>query len=109
MMCGGITTYSPLRHHGCGPGKSVGIVGMGGLGHFGVLWAKALGADKVTVISRTSAKKADAIAMGADDFIATGEESNWASDHVRSFDILLSTTPSSKVRSCFLSSKWRLY
>uniref|UniRef100_A0A8H7TP24 alcohol dehydrogenase (NADP(+)) n=1 Tax=Bionectria ochroleuca TaxID=29856 RepID=A0A8H7TP24_BIOOC len=97
MMCGGITTYSPLRHHGCGPGKSVGIVGMGGLGHFGVLWAKALGADKVTVISRTSAKKADAIAMGADDFIATGEESNWASDHVRSFDILLSTTPSSKV------------
>ncbi|CAI6079771.1 unnamed protein product [Clonostachys chloroleuca] len=97
MMCGGITTYSPLRHHGRRPGESVGIVGMGGLGHFGVLWAKALGADKVTVISRTSAKMADAISMGADGIIATDEESNWASDHARSFDIVLSTTPLSKV------------
>ncbi|KAK7229405.1 hypothetical protein V2G26_001575 [Clonostachys chloroleuca] len=97
MMCGGITTYSPLRHHGRRPGESVGIVGMGGLGHFGVLWAKALGADKVTVISRTSAKMADAISMGADGILATDEESNWASDHARSFDIVLSTTPLSKV------------
>ena len=60
MLCGGITAFSPLAHNGCGPGKKVGIVGFGGLGHFGVLYAKALGADKVTVISRTTAKKADA-------------------------------------------------
>jgi D-arabinose 1-dehydrogenase-like Zn-dependent alcohol dehydrogenase len=40
MLCGGVTTYSPLKQNGAGPGKSVGIVGIGGLGHFGLLWAK---------------------------------------------------------------------
>ena len=40
MLCGGVTVYSPLKRHGCGPGKKVGIVGLGGLGHFGVLYAK---------------------------------------------------------------------
>lgn len=52
MLCGGITVYSPLKNNGCGPGKKVGIVGVGGLGHFGVMFAKALGADKVVGISR---------------------------------------------------------
>ena len=61
MLCGGVTVYSPLKENGCGPGKKVGIVGLGGLGHFGVLFAKALGADKITVISRSSTKKADAL------------------------------------------------
>lgn len=40
MLCGGITLYSPLKQNGCGPGKKVGIVGIGGLGHFGILYAK---------------------------------------------------------------------
>ena len=61
MLCGGVTVYSPLVRNGCGPGKSVGIVGVGGLGHFGVLFAKALGADKVIAISRSSSKKEDAL------------------------------------------------
>ncbi len=57
MLCGGITTYAPLEKNGCGPGKSVSIVGGGGgLEHFGILCAKALGA----AISRSSAKKEDA-------------------------------------------------
>jgi alcohol dehydrogenase (NADP+) len=70
MLCGGVTLYSPLKQNGCGPGKRVGIVGIGGLGHFGLLWAKALGADKVVAISRTDAKKEDAFKMGADEFVS---------------------------------------
>lgn len=94
MLCGGITLYSPLKKNGCGPGKKVGIVGVGGLGHFGILYAKALGADKVTAISRTAAKKSDAIKMGADDFIATNDDSDWANHHARSLDLIVSTVSS---------------
>ena len=54
MLCGGITAFSPLKKNGAGPGKKVGIVGVGGLGHFGLLAAKALGCDKVVAISRSS-------------------------------------------------------
>ncbi|KAL8827482.1 MAG: hypothetical protein Q9191_003158 [Dirinaria sp. TL-2023a] len=94
MLCGGITLYSPLKKNGCGPGKRVGIVGIGGLGHFGLLYAKALGADKVVAISRSSTKKADAQKMGADDFIATSEDANWASHHSGSLDLIVSTVSS---------------
>lgn len=97
MMCAGITLYSPLKREGCGPGKKVGIVGLGGLGHFGVLFAKALGADKVVVISRTEAKKADAEAMGADGFIATDTDPDWASTHANSLDLIVSTVSSPKM------------
>lgn len=74
MLCGGITLYSPLKNHGCGPGKKVGIIGVGGLGHFGVLFAKALGADKVVGISRKADKKSDVLKMGADEYISTDED-----------------------------------
>ena len=57
--------YSPLVRNGCGPGKSIGVVGVGGLGHFAVLFAKALGADKVVAISRSSAKKEDALKVSS--------------------------------------------
>ncbi|CAG7928075.1 unnamed protein product [Penicillium olsonii] len=97
MLCGGITTYSPLRQNGCGPGKTVGIVGVGGLGHFGILFAKALGADRVVAISRKSDKKEDALKLGADDFIATGEDEDWATKHAASLDLIISTASSSKM------------
>ncbi|KAK4124670.1 GroES-like protein [Parathielavia appendiculata] len=97
MLCGGVTTYTPLKHHGVGPGKTVGIIGLGGLGHFGVMWAKALKADKVVVISRTSAKKEDALKMGADDFIATGEEADWAKKHASTLDVIVCTVSSSSM------------
>lgn len=77
MLCGGVTVYSPLKRNGCGPGKKVGIIGIGGLGHFAILYAKvgeirwqlrlglihgkALGADKIVAISRSSLKKSDAL------------------------------------------------
>lgn len=74
MLCGGITVYSPLKNFGCGPGKRVGIVGVGGLGHFGIIFAKALGADRVVGISRKSDKRRDALQMGADLYIATDDD-----------------------------------
>lgn len=94
MMCGGITVFSPLKNNGAGPGKRVGIVGLGGLGHFGVLFAKALGCDKVVAISRSRNKAKDAEAMGADIYIATSEDEKWDRKHSRSLDLIISTVSS---------------
>lgn len=97
MLCGGITVYSPLKQNGCGPGKRVGIVGIGGLGHFGILFAKALGASKVVAISRNSKKKGDAMKMGADGFIATEEDKDWAANNTNSLDLIVSTINAPKL------------
>ena len=94
MLCGGITVYAPLKKNGCGPGKKVGIVGFGGLGHFGILYAKALGADKVVAISRSNAKREDAKKMGVDEFIATNDDKDWPTHHTRSLDLIVSTVSS---------------
>jgi uncharacterized zinc-type alcohol dehydrogenase-like protein len=72
LLCAGITLYSPLRHWRAGPGKKVAIIGLGGLGHMGVKIAHALGAE-VTVLSHSTAKKDDALRMGADAFYATSD------------------------------------
>jgi alcohol dehydrogenase (NADP+) len=87
MLCAGLTAYSPLVRNGCGPGKKVGVVGLGGIGHFGVLFAKALGAE-VWAISRSHAKEADAKAMGADGFIAT-QDKDWNKPHEMTFDLIV--------------------
>ncbi|KAJ5660713.1 NADP-dependent alcohol dehydrogenase 7 [Penicillium longicatenatum] len=97
MLCGGITTYSPLRQNGCGPGKKVGIIGVGGLGHFGILFAKALGADRVVAISRKGNKREDALKLGADAYIATDEDEDWAKNNAQSLDLIISTVSSSKM------------
>ena len=89
LLCAGITLYSPLKEWGAGPGKRVGIVGLGGLGHMGVKFAKALGAH-VTVFSHSAAKKDDALAMGADDFIVTTDETVFET-HQKQFDLLINT------------------
>ncbi len=91
MLCGGVTVFAPLRRNGCGPGKSVGVVGVGGLGHFAVLFAKALGADRVVGISRRAGKRADVLKLGADEYIATEEDEGWASTHAHSLDLIIST------------------
>ncbi|KAB5569970.1 chaperonin 10-like protein [Coniochaeta sp. 2T2.1] len=87
MLCAGLTAYSPLVRNGCGPGKKVGIVGLGGIGHFGVLFAKALGAE-VWAISRSHSKEADAKAMGADGFLAT-QDKDWNKPHEMTFDLII--------------------
>ncbi|ORX95307.1 alcohol dehydrogenase-like protein [Clohesyomyces aquaticus] len=94
MMCGGITVYAPLKKNGAGPGKRIGIVGVGGLGHFGVLFAKALGCDKVVGISRSQSKEKDVLAMGADTYIATSEDKDWKKKHANSLDLIISTVSS---------------
>lgn len=75
LLCAGITIYSPLKYYGLeGPGKHVGIVGLGGLGHVGVKFAKALGV-KVTVISTSPSKKNEALErLGADAFLVSRDQ-----------------------------------
>ena len=89
LLCAGITTYSPLRYFGVKPGDSVAVVGLGGLGHIGVKFAKAFGAH-VTVLSHSPSKREAALALGADDFLATGDEATFAG-HQKKFDLILDT------------------
>ncbi|UPK90193.1 hypothetical protein LCI18_001128 [Fusarium solani-melongenae] len=94
LLYAGITTYTPLKENGAGPGKRVGVIGVGGLGSFGILLAKALEAEKVVAISRTSLKKEDALKMGADSFIATAEEKDYATKYDRTLDLIICTVSS---------------
>lgn len=97
MLCGGVTVYSPLKYFGAGPGKKVGVVGVGGLGHFAVLFAKAMGADEVVGISRKADKRKDALALGCDDYIGTDDEPGWDKKNASHFDLIISTVSSPKV------------
>ena len=93
LLCAGITTYSPLRHWKAGPGKKVGIVGIGGLGHMGIKLSHALGAHTVAFTTSKS-KQQDALKLGADEVIVTSSEDALQS-HARSFDLILDTAGSS--------------
>ena len=89
LMCAGITLYSPLKNWQAGPGKKVGVIGLGGLGHMGVKFAVALGAD-VTVFSHSPAKESDAKKMGAHHFVSTKDVDNLKKLD-KQFDLLLNT------------------
>ncbi len=89
LLCAGITLYSPLKHWGAQPGMRVGVIGLGGLGHMGVKFAKALGAD-VTVFSHSAGKESDALAMGADRFVFTKEITK-LKQYSKQFDLILNT------------------
>ncbi|MFD5110915.1 NAD(P)-dependent alcohol dehydrogenase [Streptomyces sp. NPDC058391] len=89
LMCAGITTYAPLRRWGAGPGKTVGIVGLGGLGHIALKIAHALGAE-VVQFTRTMDKAAEARALGADDVVLSTDEKQMAAQAGR-FDLILDT------------------
>ena len=89
LLCAGITLYSPIKHWNTGPGKTVAVMGLGGLGHMGVKFAVALGAD-VTVFSHSPAKEADAKAMGAHHFVSTKEE-DFSKKYRKHFDLILNT------------------
>lgn len=73
LLCAGITTYSPLRHWKVGKGTRVGILGLGGLGHMGVKFAAAMGAE-VTMLSHSASKEKDANRLGAHRFVLTSDE-----------------------------------
>lgn len=87
MMCAGLTVYSPLVRAGTGPGKHVAILGIGGLGHFAIMWAHALGAE-VTALSHSPNKKDTALKLGADHFVDTNDK-DWADKHAFAFDFIL--------------------
>ena len=89
LLCAGITLYSPIKHWNVGPGKKVAVMGLGGLGHMGVKFAVAMGAD-VTVLSHSPHKKDDALAMGAHHFVATNDDAVFAA-HAKTFDVILNT------------------
>lgn len=101
LLCAGITTYSPLKHFGVKAGDKVAVVGLGGLGHMGVKLAKALGAH-VTVLSRSENKRADALRLGADDYLATGDASVFEKN-VGRFDFILDTVSAAHDYNLYLN------
>jgi uncharacterized zinc-type alcohol dehydrogenase-like protein len=89
LMCAGVTTYVPLKRWGAGPGKRVGIVGLGGLGHLALKFAHHLGAE-VVQFTRTADKAAEARALGADDVVLSTDHRQMAAQRGR-FDLILDT------------------
>ena len=89
LLCAGITTYSPLRHWGAGPGKKIGVVGIGGLGHVGVKIAHAMGAH-VVAFTTSEDKREDVRTLGADEVVVSKNVEEMAK-HANSFDFLLNT------------------
>ena len=89
LLCAGITTYSPLKYWKVGRGHKLAVVGLGGLGHMGVKWGVAFGAD-VTVLSTSPAKEQDAKALGAHHFVVTSDEEQLKAVQ-GSFDFILDT------------------
>ena len=87
LLCAGITTYSPLRHWKVGPGKKVGIVGLGGLGHMALKFAHSLGAHTVQ-LTTNERKREDALRLGADEVIFSKDPTQMKA-HVYSFDFIL--------------------
>ncbi len=91
LLCAGITSYSPLKNWNVGPGSRVGVIGLGGLGHMGVKFAKALGAE-VTMITTSPGKGEDARKLGADHVLISTDKAAMRAAS-RSFDFLLDTIP----------------
>lgn len=89
LLCAGITTYSPMRHWGVTKGKKVGIVGLGGLGHMGVKFARAFGAH-VVVFTTSPDKKEDALRLGADEVVVS-RDADEMQKHALSFNFILDT------------------
>ena len=91
LLCAGITTYSPLKHFGVKPGHKVGVAGMGGLGHMGVKFAKALGAE-VTLFTRSESKRAEARNQGADHVVISTDPQQMSAV-AGTLDFVLDTIP----------------
>ena len=101
IVCAGVTTYSPLKHWGVKVGDEVGIIGIGGLGHMGVMIAKAMGAQ-VTAITTSEDKREAALLLGADEVLLS-EDLDAMKAKESSFDFLLCTIPDSFDINPFIS------
>lgn len=89
LLCAGITLFSPIKHWKVKSGTRVAVMGLGGLGHMGVKFAAALGAE-VTVLSHSETKREDALNMGAKHFLLTKAD-GWENPLRKSFDLILNT------------------
>ena len=101
LLCAGITLYSPLKHWNAGPGKKVGIVGLGGLGHMGVKLSHALGA-KTVLFTTSQSKIADGKRLGADEVVVS-KNADEMTKHDRSFDLIINTVSASHNLDPFVS------
>jgi alcohol dehydrogenase (NADP+) len=100
LLCAGITTYSPLRHWKVGPGKKVGVVGIGGLGHMGIKLAHAMGAH-VVAFTTSDSKRQDALDLGADEVVVSRNREEMKA-HLRSLDFILNTVAASHDLDAFM-------
>jgi len=100
LLCAGITTFSPLHHRGVGKGQKVGVVGLGGLGHMGVKFARALGAH-VVVFTTSPGKREDAIRLGAHETVVS-KNANEMAKHAGSFDMILDTVSADHDMNAYL-------
>ncbi len=91
LLCAGITTYSPMRHWNIGAGHKVAVIGLGGLGHMAIKFAKAMGAE-VTLFTRSPNKQGEAKRLGADHVVLSTDEQQMASV-LNNFDFILDTVP----------------
>jgi len=101
LLCAGITTYSPLRHWKVGPGQKVGIVGLGGLGHMGVKFARAFGAH-VVLFTTSPGKTADGIRLGAHEVVVS-KDADAMKKHAASFDFILDCVSAQHDINAYLS------
>src|SRR6202046_156157 len=102
LMCAGITVYSPLRNYGVRPSSRVGVIGIGGLGHLGIQFAKAFGAE-VTAFSTSKEKEAEAKELGAHQFVNT-RDTGALKKVAGSFDFLLSTVSADQDWQAYVSA-----
>jgi alcohol dehydrogenase (NADP+) len=101
LLCAGITTYSPLRHWKVGPGQKVGIVGLGGLGHMGVKFARAFGAH-VVLFTTSPGKVADGLRLGAHEVVISKDQAEMKK-HLGSFDFILDAVSAQHDINAYLS------
>jgi len=101
LLCAGITTWSPLRHWNAGPGKRVGIVGIGGLGHMGIKLAHALGAH-VVAFTTSESKRQDALDLGADEVVVSKDADAMAAQAQR-LDLIVNTVAAPHDLDAFLN------
>ena len=101
LLCAGITTYSPLKHWNAGPGKTVGVVGIGGLGHMGIKLAHAMGAH-VIAFTTSESKREAALALGADEVVVSRDAGAMAAQGKR-FDLIVNTVAAPHDLDAFLA------
>ena len=102
LLCAGVTSFAPMRHWRVGPGQTVGVVGIGGLGHLGVKFARAMGAHVVAFTS-TPGKEHDALALGAHEVVVTKDDEAMAKQRFR-FDFILDTVSATHELDPFLTA-----